>query len=79
MKDWKAAVRNWEHNGVTHANGRGQNRAQQRQADTLAARDKLLGLSQERHQVNVAVATTNGIPSEKMVGWARWLHETLCA
>jgi hypothetical protein len=34
MKDWKAAVRNWETNGVNHANG---NRAQQRQASNLAA------------------------------------------
>jgi hypothetical protein len=37
---------------------------------------KLLGLSQERHQVNVAVATNDGIPPEKLIGWRRWLHET---
>jgi hypothetical protein len=36
---------------------------------------KLLGLSQERHQVNVAV-NNDGIPPEKLVGWRRWLHET---
>jgi uncharacterized protein YdaU (DUF1376 family) len=35
MKDWKAAVRTWERNGV-NGNGNG-NRAQQRQSDNLAA------------------------------------------
>jgi uncharacterized protein YdaU (DUF1376 family) len=40
MQDWKAAVRIWERNGVTNANGNGKpNRAQQRQASNLAARD----------------------------------------
>src|SRR6266704_5050194 len=36
MKDWKAAVRTWEQNGVNHAN-RNENRAEQRQANNLAA------------------------------------------
>jgi hypothetical protein len=36
---------------------------------------KLLGLSQERHQINVAVANDT-IPAEKMIGWRRWLRET---
>jgi hypothetical protein len=36
---------------------------------------KLLGLSQERHQISVAVANDT-IPAEKLIGWRRWLHET---
>jgi hypothetical protein len=40
MKDWKAAVRTWEQNGVNHANGSG-NRAEQRQANNLAARERV--------------------------------------
>jgi hypothetical protein len=36
---------------------------------------RLLGLSQERHQINVAV-TNDGIPPEKLIGWRRWLRET---
>lgn len=36
---------------------------------------KLLGLSQERHQVSVAVANDT-IPAEKLIGWRRWLRET---
>jgi hypothetical protein len=36
---------------------------------------KLLGLSQERHQINVAVANDT-IPAEKLIGWRRWLRET---
>lgn len=34
MKDWRAAVRTWERNGINHANG---NRAEQRQAETINA------------------------------------------
>ncbi len=36
---------------------------------------KLLGLSQERHQVSVAVANDT-IPAERLIGWRRWLRET---
>jgi hypothetical protein len=36
---------------------------------------RLLGLSQERRQINVAV-TNDGIPPEKLIGWRRWLYET---
>jgi hypothetical protein len=47
-------------------------------ADLLSIIDrviKLLGLSQERHQINVAVANET-IPAEKLIGWRRWLRET---
>jgi hypothetical protein len=37
---------------------------------------KLLGLSQERHQLNVALATNDGIPPERLGSWQRWIWET---
>jgi len=36
---------------------------------------KLLGLSQERHQVNVAV-NNDAIPPDKLIGWRRWACNT---
>ncbi len=36
---------------------------------------RLLGLSEERHRVEVAVGSDT-VPPEKLVGWRRWLRET---
>jgi hypothetical protein len=40
MRDWEAAVRNWETNGERYESAKRFNRAEQRQADILAARDQ---------------------------------------
>jgi hypothetical protein len=51
MKDWKAAVRNWEQNGVRNESTNG-NRAERRQADNIAAGEQALEILQRRQMAN---------------------------
>ena len=49
MKDWKAAVRTWEKNGVNNTNAKGNtNRAEQRQQTNIDAARRAADIAQRR-------------------------------